>query len=48
MADLSALSILERLPQRLRDSPYTVGVAEPMTKLTPFISQRFCATWRAW
>ena len=33
MADLSALSILERLPQRLRDSPYTVGVAEPMTEL---------------
>ena len=33
MADLSALSILERLPQRLRDSPYTVWVAEPMTEL---------------
>ena len=33
MADRSALSILERLPQRLRDSPYTVGVAEPMTEL---------------
>ena len=33
MADLSALSILERLPQRLRDSRYTVGVAEPMTEL---------------
>ena len=33
MADLSALSILERLPQRLRARPSTVGVAEPMTEL---------------
>lgn len=33
MPDWSDLDRLERLPNRLRKSPYTVGVSEPMTEV---------------
>ena len=33
MPEWADLNLLERLPNRLRKSPYTVGVSEPMTEL---------------
>ena len=47
-ATLSGMSIRLTSPLSIMAQASMEGVAEPMTKLTPFISQRFCATWRAW
>ena len=33
MPEWADLNLLERLPNRLRKSPYTVGVSEPMTEV---------------